>query len=60
MLHFGEKALPVETVEVDFAFRNDGELRGVKFVPPKTNLKPSYAAIREGWDWQTEANLMTA
>jgi hypothetical protein len=60
MLHFGEKALPVETVALHDSFRADGELRGVKFVPPKNESKPSMAAIRESWDWRTEANLLTA
>ena len=53
-LHFGEKIAQVETVEVPNYFRADGELRGVRFVPPPSDQRPSPASIREGWDWQLE------
>ena len=62
MLHFGDRALPVATVEIstDYQWRLDGELRGVRFVSPTTTSKPSVAAIREGWDWSKESALLTA
>lgn len=59
MLRSGKCFLPVETVSVSTALPRV-ELPGLKFQPPKDETKPSFAAIREGWDWQTESRLMTA
>jgi len=36
-------------------FRADGELRGVKFIPPSNDPRLAILArIRAGWDWSTE------
>lgn len=62
ILYFGERALlRTEIVELgkEFnPFRADGELKGVKFQPPKSDLRPSFAAIRERWDWQLTTSLL--
>lgn len=36
------------------------EVGGCKFVPPRTDLRPSVAALRSGWDWTHEANYLSA
>jgi hypothetical protein len=54
-LYFGARAMRAETVELPTGFnpfRADGELKGIKFQPPKSESKPSLDAIREAWDWQ--------
>lgn len=55
LLYFGERKLQAEPDDCPNAFRANGELRGVKFIPPPNDPRLAIlAAIRAGWDWSVE------
>ena len=54
MLASGKVLETVSAENTDWQWKANGELRGVKVVPPSTSPEPSMAAIRARWDWSTE------
>lgn len=53
MLQFGARPLPeLPLTAPQYCL---GELPGLKFIPPKTDTRPSIAFVREAWDWSAEA-----